>query len=126
MPPRILGFAVKSHFPFCLVEVTQTVAGWHRKAVVQQSHDALGRVAFAVEANPADQCLVAERDKVGVFADWLVVINGDELAVLVELDVPSDDAGWRDFVDVFLGLGTRVRQSYRSRAVGYRRKICFD
>ena len=95
MPPRILRAAVKTDLPLCLVKVAKRVAWRHDKAVVKQSHAVIGRLAFALEFDTANQGLVTECDEIDVVADHLVVVGGNGLSIFVKLDPASDDGGRR-------------------------------
>jgi hypothetical protein len=102
--------------------MAQCFAWRHYEAFVQKAHDAIRRCTGAVELEPADQCLISQRDEVGVVANLLVVISGDKIAVLGELHHSANDAGRRDVVEIALHLGPAIRQGYSRSPRGCRRR----
>src|SRR5262249_18178352 len=90
-----------------LVEIAEALAGWHDKAVVEQSLHSIGWRVF-VKADPADQSLVAEGDEVFVGADRLVGLGESELSFLGKLDELSCNRARCNRIDVLLGRGAGV------------------
>ena len=109
MLPGVCWLAVEPDLPLRYVGVAERGTRRHDVAVVQQSHPAVGRLAFAIESHVADQCLIRERNEVDVVADRLTVVGSDEAAVLAEFYLPTNEGGRRDFVEVSLPKHAVVR-----------------
>ena len=79
--PRVGRLAIKPFFPLALVPVRQALLRRHDEAVIEQAHDAIGRLSYSVELYPADEGLVAQRDELCRLRHFLIVVGGDEFAV---------------------------------------------
>ena len=66
-----------------LVEVAEVVAVGHDEAVIEQALEAGRRLTFGVELDPADQGLVAQRNKLGRGVDRRAVIRRGEVPSFV-------------------------------------------
>ncbi len=93
MFPRIFRRTGKPGLPFALVQVAERRARRHLEAIVEQTHHAIGRrFTVVVKPDPADQGLVAERDKFRSLVDRLVGVGENEISLLGKFNQPADDA----------------------------------
>jgi hypothetical protein len=76
-------------------------------------------LAFAIKANPTDQRLVKQRDKIDIGANFLVAVADNKFSLLGEPDALAGKLRRRDFVHIALLERAGVDRC-RRRCVSFR------
>jgi hypothetical protein len=86
MMPGILRRTAQPFWPLALVHVTKAVTRRHDKTMVQLTLMSIRLLAFAVKLDPADQSLIAQRNKLAIGADRFLSLADDKLPLFAKLD----------------------------------------